>query len=433
VDQYQSMRRLRLFFIIWLGMVYLGESFTLLSRAIDIASCSSSNPAQCELHLNVTRMDVPLLLILTILMVLYGTLLWISLSTKNKKNLWVFCLQGGLVIVIYLLIPVAELALSLFLALMLEMIVVFKQVRLAVGMTLVAAYTLLLLLILIQQWITFGANGKYLWLVIVPGIPFYLAQILFLVGYLILYQQVAWSHAQLATAHQELEETHAQLKVSTGRIEELTVLAERQRMARELHDTLAQGLTAVTMLVQGAYSHLTHQHYEQAQAIMQQTMKQAREILAMTRSTIGTLRSSDAQTAQTGYLVSEELARFSLLTDTPCHVEGLGLLAELPGSAQEQVRRFISEGLTNVARHAQARSVRVCAQENGSELVLEIEDDGIGFVAADVAAQTGHYGLLGLGERARLVGGKLDLLSKPGQGTLLRFHIPMGSVEKTHE
>jgi signal transduction histidine kinase len=64
--------------------------------------------------------------------------------------------------------------------------------------------------------------------------------------------------------------------------------------------------------------------------------------------------------------------------------------------------------------------------------VLEIEDDGIGFDAADVAAQTGHYGLLGLGERARLVGGKLDLLSKPGQGTLLRFHIPKESQEKTH-
>src|SRR5215469_866126 len=429
------MRRLRGFFLIWIGMVYLGESFTLLSRAIDIASCSSSNPAQCALSLNVTRMDVPLLLILTILMVLYGILLWISLSTKNKRSLWVFCfvLQGGLVIVIYMLIPVAELALSLFLALMLEMIVVFKQVRLAVGMTLVAAYILLLLFILIQQWITSGANGKYLWLVIVPGIPFYLAQILFLVGYLILYQQVAWSHAQLATAHQELEETHAQLKVSTGRIEELTVLEERQRMARELHDTLAQGLTAVTMLVQGAYSHLTHQHYEQAQAIMQQTMQQAREILAMTRSTIGTLRSSDAHTAQVEYLVGEELARFSLLTDTICHVEGLGLLAELPSPAQEQARRFISEGLTNVARHAHARSVRVCVQENGSELVLEIEDDGSGFVAADVAAQTGHYGLLGLGERARLVGGKLDLLSKPGRGRLLRFHIPRGSEEKIHE
>lgn len=153
----------------------------------------------------------------------------------------------------------------------------------------------------------------------------------------------------------------------------------------------------------------------------------------MTRSTIDTLRSGDAHPAQIETLVGEELARFSLLTDITCHAEGLDLLAQIPGSAQEQARRFISEGLTNVALHAHARSVQVCVRENGSELVLEIEDDGIGFVEADVAAQTGHYGLLGLGERARLVGGKLDLLSKPGEGTLLRFHIPRGLEVKTHE
>ena len=435
MDHHPTMRLLRRFFLLWIGLVYLGGCLTVVSRTIDITSCSDKTPGQCSLFFDLARTNISLLLVFTVLMALYGTLLWISLSTKSKRHVWLFCffLQGALIFVIYLFLPMAEIALSLFLVLILEIIAVFELVRLAVCILLAAGYILLLLFLLAEQWIASGTNGKSLWLIILPSIPFYLAQILFLIGYLILYQQVARSHAQLAAAHKELEEAHRQLKVSAGRIEELTVLAERQRMARELHDTLAQGLTAVTMLVQGAHSHLTHQNYDQAQEIMQQTMKQAREILTMTRSTIDNLRSNNAHTIQVGHLIAEELSRFTMLTDTICKLEGPDLLVELPTSSQEHVRRFISEGLTNIARHAQARHVRIFSQENGQELILEIEDDGVGFVVAEGTARAGHYGLLGLAERARLVGGKLDLRSLPGQGTLLRLQIPLVSEENNDE
>lgn len=84
---------------------------------------------------------------------------------------------------------------------------------------------------------------------------------------------------------------------------------------------------------------------------------------------------------------------------------------------------MISEGLLNVARHAQASQVWICVAQQDQGLTIEVRDNGLGFDPAALP-QSGHYGLLGLRERARLLGGQFALLTAPGEGTTLRFLLP---------
>ncbi len=92
---------------------------------------------------------------------------------------------------------------------------------------------------------------------------------------------------------------------------------------------------------------------------------------------------------------------------------------------------MIGEGLTNIARHAQARQVWITASRTHELLHLELRDDGIGLDPAAVAGQPGHYGLLGLRERARLLHGNLEIQSAPGAGTRVCFAFPLSLASDT--
>jgi NarL family two-component system sensor histidine kinase YdfH len=268
----------------------------------------------------------------------------------------------------------------------------------------------------------------------------YPALIFFVAGYSVLYIQQIRTHThleatlrELALAHAKLETAHAQLLASAEEIEALTLITERQRMARELHDTLAQGLAGVLMQIQAANSHLTHLRYNLAQEIMQQTLSSARQTLMAARSAIDDLRSAASGSGDRAETIQEEIDRFSAATGITCHASGLALLSNVPAAPGEHIGRGISEGLLNVARHAQAQHVWVRVTKSDQNIEIELEDDGIGFEPAIVAAQTGHYGLLGLRERARLVGGQLEIISTPGNGTMLRLRIPGNQEETPHE
>jgi len=126
--------------------------------------------------------------------------------------------------------------------------------------------------------------------------------------------------------------------------------------------------------------------------------------------------------------VQEEIGRFTTATGIPCHGE-LEVWSLLPSPLYEQVLRVIGEGLTNIARHAQAHRAEVRIREENATLMIELRDDGIGVAPIAVTTATGHYGLLGLRERARLLGGHLEIQSVPGEGTVLRFSFPHPSEE----
>ena len=101
----------------------------------------------------------------------------------------------------------------------------------------------------------------------------------------------------------------------------------------------------------------------------------------------------------------------------------------LPSAFHEHLVRLVAGSLLNIARHAQATRAWVCATRDQELFTLEIGDDGIGFDQERVVRQGGHYGLLGLRERARLLHGQLIILSAPGKGTTIRLQFP--ATERT--
>ncbi|MBN2387959.1 MAG: sensor histidine kinase [Anaerolineales bacterium] len=240
--------------------------------------------------------------------------------------------------------------------------------------------------------------------------------------YTTLYKRQVESRTEAQTLLQDLEVAHRRLGEYAARVEELTTAAERQRMARELHDTLSQGLAGLTLQLEAVEAHLAGGRPERALEIVLQARGRAREALAGSRRAIDDLRRSDSP--DLGEAIHQEAEHFSLSTGIPCRV-AVALPGAMPGALVETVLRVVAEGLTNVARHAQAKNVvlRIAITDPQDALSIMITDDGIGFDPDLVAA--GHYGLLGMGERVRLVGGGFEIHSAPGRGTQLVIRLPL--------
>lgn len=119
----------------------------------------------------------------------------------------------------------------------------------------------------------------------------------------------------------------------------------------------------------------------------------------------------------------KEIEHFQAATGIVCESD-LTALSGLPEAASEQLLHLAREGLTNIARHAQAHHVWIRTREAQDRLEIEIGDDGVGFHLAIAEGQDGHYGLPGLRERARLLGGAMEIRSMPGEGTVLAFFLP---------
>src|SRR5262249_51657298 len=120
--------------------------------------------------------------------------------------------------------------------------------------------------------------------------------------------------------------------------------------------------------------------------------------------------------------LTQEVERFSTLTGIPARFSAPSSLA-LPQAEAEHILRYVAEGLANIARHAQASRVDVAVGVGENLLVVDVCDNGVGFDPASLR-NNGHYGLLGLQERARLMGASLEVDSAVGNGTKLRLRVP---------
>ena len=226
---------------------------------------------------------------------------------------------------------------------------------------------------------------------------------------------------QIQSVAHELDVANRQLTDYAAQVEDLTLAAERQRMARELHDTLSQGLAGLILQLEAADAHLSRDHTAKAQAIVQQAMERARTTLAEARRAIDDLRAADLAPIDLASAIQAEADRFSAATGLPCELDVV-VPPDLSAELSDNLQRMISEALTNVARHAQAARVQLQLRSTDHAIELVIHDDGRGF-APSVIGQPGHYGLIGLRERARSVGGTLSIDSQAGQGTTLKVTI----------
>jgi len=219
---------------------------------------------------------------------------------------------------------------------------------------------------------------------------------------------------------------HLQLSEYAAQLEDLTLANERQRLARELHDTLAQGLVGLILQLEATASHLQNGHYERAQEIVRHAMSRARETLADARRAISDLREIQARpgAGDVVEIVRTEAQRFTTATGIPCKVDAVSVTG-VPERISEHAQRIVSEALSNVARHAQAQQTWVSLSCRSECLNISIRDDGIGFDLGTQTPSSGHYGLLGMRERARLAGGRLNIESAPGIGTTIELTLPL--------
>lgn len=244
----------------------------------------------------------------------------------------------------------------------------------------------------------------------------------FIITYVLMYQRQLEARQRNESLLEELEVAHRHLSEYAVRVEDLTLAAERQRMARELHDTLAQGLAGLILQLEAAASHLADHNTARSAAILEQAMMRARQTLSEARQAIDDLRSERPASGDLSAAIHHQARRFTDATGIPCAVEADDLDG-LPGNICEHIVRIVAESLTNVALHARAGAVTLSARRRDGRIELELKDDGAGFDADPNAAQKGHYGLIGMRERARLIGGNLSIQSSPGVGTIVRLSI----------
>jgi NarL family two-component system sensor histidine kinase YdfH len=304
---------------------------------------------------------------------------------------------------------------AIYMALLGEAIGMFGLTRRGL---LAALYYLTLAFISIQQVITTIPPV----LLAVTALPV----LIFVVIYVTLYSRQAKAREQAQELAAELETANRQLTEYAAQVEDLTIAAERQRMARELHDTLSQGLAGLILQLEAADAHLNQNHPEKARQIIVQSMQKARESLTDARNAISNLRENNLGELEDS--LRREIDRFEAATGIPC-VFHADQTPPLPDSVKETILRTVSESLTNIARHAQASEAAVklsvkpsLSNIEAQSLVLEIKDNGLGFNPQTIPS--GHYGLLGIRERIRLTGGQLTLNTTPGQGTILTIEIP---------
>ena len=237
----------------------------------------------------------------------------------------------------------------------------------------------------------------------------------FIVLLMVMFNQQLAERQKAEELAESLESANAKLAASSAKIESLTLQNERQRMARELHDTLAQGVAGLVLQLEAVKAHLGANRTERASAIVEQSITRARSTLAESRAAIDDLRAASTDVSDS---VREKIERFTQATGIPCELEISVNENQLALETTNHALNILNESLTNIARHAQATQVKVVFAIQNQNLQLEVRDNGKGF---DVNKNTsGHYGLVGMHERARLTGGMFSVESDKN-GTSVQF------------
>ncbi|MEA2351588.1 MAG: two-component system, NarL family, sensor histidine kinase UhpB [Thermoleophilaceae bacterium] len=192
---------------------------------------------------------------------------------------------------------------------------------------------------------------------------------------------------------------------------------ERRRLARDLHDEVNQSLTAILLRLE-ALNQSAGPDVEDEIGEVKRLVNQAMdELLKLARQ----LRPSALDDHGLTSAIVGQVRRFSSQTGIKADVTTSGEATELESDQEIAAYRFAQEALSNIAQHADASRVEVDLSVNGHGLELRIEDDGRGF---DPAGDHGGIGLSGMHERARLVGARLEVASRPGHGTALTLQVP---------
>ncbi|WIW26561.1 sensor histidine kinase [Bacillus inaquosorum] len=351
--------------------------------------------------------SILLLDVFTILMAVFSFLHWHSYRWVKKRVILYFALQG-------LITFTLANFMTGFLVLVLIGLYAFLIGQI-IGMadrrkTFLILYLLLLLLMNVANQIH---KGAYLHFIVIA------APIMIVI--------ITYAATFFAQVDEKIKAqlTLERLELAHQQVEQLTLQNERQRMARDLHDTLAQGLVSLNMQLDAIHVHLTKRNTERAKEIIQQSMNRVKSTLADARSAIDDLRSKSEEIGFLKERITSLMDHFQESTGTACFLDYR--LHQVPDvRTVENCYYIIGECITNAVKHAEAETIWVSIwDDEKGRLHLTVKDNGKGFNVEKGKKKRGHYGLLGIQERVRAMNGQFNIKSTKSIGTHIEINVPI--------
>ncbi|AAK81360.1 NarL family two-component system sensor histidine kinase YdfH [Clostridium acetobutylicum] len=346
-------------------------------------------------------------IIFTLIMILFFIMYWFSYIFKNRYWIY-FLIQGIIICACAFLIQKGYHALFIGIIpiLMSQSVELYYNIF-KIILTFIFLYSIFCGTVVI-------INGAYY---LPELIPVFLIIIIFVIGYSAIFFKQVKLRIQTQKVLKELE-------LAYDKVEELTLTNERQRMARDLHDTLSQGIAGIIMQLEAVNANLNKNNNKRAQEIVLKAMEHARKTLADSRLVIEDLRSETDLNGDFIDLVKSEVSKFRNLSSSEVEVD-IQMKSQITTKILEHLLYIIRECLNNIAKHAKAENVQLKIIEESSEIKVEVIDDGIGFEVESLNKVYGHYGILGITERVRSIKGEIEIKSKKRLGTNVSIIIPI--------
>jgi signal transduction histidine kinase len=203
------------------------------------------------------------------------------------------------------------------------------------------------------------------------------------------------------------------------------VLEERARLAREIHDTLAQGFVGISSQLD-AVAMCIPEEAAPARPYLEMARRMARHSLTEARRSVMDLRASALEGQDLGAAIQSGVRLWTAGSGVEVEVDVDGPVTGLPEELEQHVLRIAQEAVTNVVKHAGASVIQVKLEIGPRRLSLRITDNGCGFEQQDVfSSRAGHFGVIGMRERAERLGGELRLASHQGAGTEVEVTVPL--------
>jgi signal transduction histidine kinase len=347
-----------------------------------------------------------LLLAFAILMVVEP---WLRMRTPWLVHLYL-ALQTGLLLVLLLLPPHQDFFAALWLPLSAQAMLVLPR---PTSFRWIGIFTLVMAIGLVTTHDVRDALGLLL---------LYGAGYVFVAAYAYITTQAEATRAESQRLLAELQAAHRQLQEYAAQAEEVAAADERNRLARELHDSLTQTLYSLTLQAEAASRELAAGETRQANEQLQTIRRTAQQALGEMRALLFELRPPDLEAEGLVAALQERLEAVEART---------GLVAELivegeetfPQDVEPELYRIAQEALNNVLKHAQAHAITLSLHQANGAIVLEVADDGRGFAMTTSQPRSG-MGLRSMEERAAQLGGTLTVRSVPGGGTRVRVEVP---------
>jgi|YelNatPaOPRAMG01_1025707.scaffolds.fasta_scaffold22579_2 nitrate/nitrite-specific signal transduction histidine kinase len=214
---------------------------------------------------------------------------------------------------------------------------------------------------------------------------------------------------------------------------QIAVMEERNRMAREIHDTLAQGFSGIILQLEAAEQALG-EDITAAERHLNQARSLARKSLAEARRSVWNLRPQALEQLPLPEALKQEVDRFAQTTGVKAEFTIAGIRRNVAAEIEAALLRICQEALTNVRKHARATEVNVRLVFDEDMLELVISDDGKGFEARALSDEEvrkkGTFGLISMRERARSIKGNFEVLSEEGKGTMVRVTVPLREADR---